>query len=276
MHAKNAMGTMAHASSDSFYDSDATLDDQSLANGSQHAQVETYRTVRTAADGNTTMEKYAIRGLSIRGVLAGLLLGFSVSISNIYFGLQIGFTSTMSLNSSLLGFGIFKLLSNHLRLPFTPQENVVVQTVAGAVGCMPATAALIGVIPALEFLLTPNEHGPLHFTYVQLSTWSIALCLPGLVWAMMLRRQFIIEEKLPWPGAVATATMISVLHSNGEASQGRSPYQAYPQQAINNEGHPSPRIPASDGRVPESTSNIRILLVAAVGSGFFVRFLRPL
>ena len=211
-----------------------------------------------------------MHNLTVRAVLVGLLLGVSVSISNIYFGLQIGFSSQMSMQSSLLGFAAFKVVSKRLGLPFTQQENVVVQTVAGAVGCMPVTAGLIGVVPALEFLLAPAEHGPLRFTYLQLVSWSIALCLFGLVWAMMLRRQFIVEEKLPWPGSVATATMISVLHSTTKAAQrvpGHAEFDSGDLDGSDSDLQPS----ASDTMLPDNSRKIKVLLTAAVASGFFVR-----
>lgn len=34
--------------------------------------------------------------------------------------------------ASLMGFGLFRALSRHLSFPFTPVENVLVQTVAGS------------------------------------------------------------------------------------------------------------------------------------------------
>jgi len=106
-------------------------------------------------DPQTTTPRLGTRSLTLRAVLVGLVVGLSVTVSNIYFGLQIGFTSQMSMQSSLLGFSAFTVVSKHLRLPLTPQEKVVIQTVPGAVGCIPVTAGLIGVVPALEFLLSP-------------------------------------------------------------------------------------------------------------------------
>ncbi len=36
--------------------------------------------------------------------------------------------------ASLMGFGFFRALSRHLDFPFSPVENVLVQTVAASVG----------------------------------------------------------------------------------------------------------------------------------------------
>ena len=74
---------------------------------------------------------------TLRGVLVGLLVGLVICFSNMYFGLQTGWVSTMTMPASLMGFGFFKTLSRHLKFPFTPVENVLVQTVAGSMAIMP-------------------------------------------------------------------------------------------------------------------------------------------
>jgi uncharacterized oligopeptide transporter (OPT) family protein len=51
----------------------------------------------------------------------------------------------MSMPSSLIGFAIFKSLAHRLEVPFTPVENVLVQTVAVAVGSMPLSAGFVGM-----------------------------------------------------------------------------------------------------------------------------------
>lgn len=81
----------------------------------------------------------AIEGESftLRGVLVGLAVGLVICFSNMYFGLQTGWVSTMTMPASLLGFGIFRVLGSRLELPFSPVENVLVQTVAGSMAIMP-------------------------------------------------------------------------------------------------------------------------------------------
>lgn len=88
----------------------------------------------------------------------------------------------MSLQSALVGFGLLKTLPAalprllHLRKPFTPQENVILQTVAVATGTMPLAAGLVGIIPALE-MMTPELDGR---ERIVLGYWSLVLwCLAG-------------------------------------------------------------------------------------------------
>src|SRR5208282_5296541 len=102
----------------------------------------------------------------------------------------------------------------HLNYPFTPVENVLVQTVAGAVGTMPLSAGLVGVMPALNYLLKQSENGPLVLGLGRLIAWSVGLCFFGVFFAVPLRREVIIREKLKFPSGTATALMIKVLHGD--------------------------------------------------------------
>ena len=149
---------------------------------------------------------------TFRGVAVGIAIGIIICFSNTYFGLQTGWVSGMAMPASLIGFGFFKTLSRHLKLPFTPVENVLVQTVAGAVGTMPLGLGFVGVMPSLEFLLKRDEGAPLDLSLWRLVVWGLGLCLFGVVFGVPLRRQVIIRERLKFPSGTATALMISVLH----------------------------------------------------------------
>lgn len=152
------------------------------------------------------------RSFTLRGVAAGLLVGLVICFSNMYFGLQTGWVSMMTMPASLMGFGIFKTLSRHLAFPFSPVENVLVQTVAGSMAIMPLGCGFVGVLPAMNFLLKDTEQGPIQLSMWQLVVWSLGLCYFGVVFAVPLRRQVIIREKLKFPSGFSTAVLISVLH----------------------------------------------------------------
>ena len=105
-----------------------------------------------------------------------------MAFTNLYFGLQTGWISMMSLQSALLGFGIFKLVPKVFpnSRPFTVQENVVLQTTAVATGTMPLAAGLVGIVPALEML---NEEldgqGPVVLGFGKLVCWCLAVAFFG-------------------------------------------------------------------------------------------------
>jgi len=94
------------------------------------------------------------RHFTLRGVAAGLLVGLVIVFSNMYFGLQTGWVSMMTMPASLLGFGIFRTLSRHLSFPFSPVENVLVQSVAGGMAIMPLGCGFVGVVSPVLFNLS--------------------------------------------------------------------------------------------------------------------------
>lgn len=157
------------------------------------------------------------QNFTVRGVLVGLAIGVVICFSNMYFGLQTGWVSGMAMPSALIGFAYFKTVSRMLKTPFTPVENVLVQSVAGSVGTMPLGCGFVGVIPALNYLLTPEENGPLNISTWRLIIWSVGICFFGVVFAVPLRREVIIREKLKFPSGTATALMIRVLHGEGKS-----------------------------------------------------------
>jgi len=182
---------------------------------------------------------------TLRAVLLGILIGILIAFSNTYFGLQTGWVSGMAMPSALIGFAYFKGLrtfADRLGGPFkrmgfgegfSEVENVLVQTVAGSVGTMPLGCGFVGVVPALEFLLKPSEipghdfqdlspistFAPsqeattgIRLPLSKLILWALGLCFFGVLFAVPLRKEVIVREKLKFPSGTATALMIGVLH----------------------------------------------------------------
>lgn len=163
------------------------------------------------------------QNFTIRGVLVGLAIGVVICFSNMYFGLQTGWVSGMAMPAALIGFGFFKTVARCIDYPFTPVENVLVQTVAGALGTMPLGCGFVGVMPALNYLLTPEENGPVILSTGKLIVWSLGICFFGVVFAVPLRREVIIREKLKFPSGTATALMIGVLHGDTDENGKKKP-----------------------------------------------------
>ncbi|KAI8351035.1 OPT oligopeptide transporter protein-domain-containing protein [Mortierella sp. GBAus27b] len=149
-----------------------------------------------------------------RAVGVGIGIGALLCFTNMYFGLQTGWISMMSLQSSLLGFAIFKPFKNYLKVPFGPAENIVLQSIAVATGTMPLAAGFVGIIPALKMMTVEDNPptGPVVLSATQLILWCLAVAFFGVFIAVPLREQVIIREKLPFPSGTATAQMIGVLH----------------------------------------------------------------
>ncbi|KAL4879361.1 OPT oligopeptide transporter protein-domain-containing protein [Aspergillus karnatakaensis] len=96
---------------------------------------------------------------------------------------------------------------------------------------MPLGCGFVGVIPALEFLIRDGEDGPsgdggageggpLKMGFWKLVLWSLGVCLFGVVFAVPLRKEVIIREKLRFPSGTASALMLRVLHGTGQNQKG--------------------------------------------------------
>jgi OPT family oligopeptide transporter len=193
-------------------------------NGGQHEPSESSEPLRRRTSTDAAAKVLAARAsepqnFTVRGVLVGLVIGVLICFSNMYFGLQTGWVSSMAMPSALLGFAYFKAVSRYIAYPFTPVENVLIQSVAGAVGTMPLGCGFVGVMPALNYLLTPEEGGPLKIGLWKMTVWAVGIAFFGVVFAVPLRRQVIIREKLKFPSGTATALMIGVLHGDKGDSQ---------------------------------------------------------
>ncbi|MBW0495914.1 hypothetical protein O181_035629 [Austropuccinia psidii MF-1] len=160
---------------------------------------------------------------SFRAIIGGIFIGSILAFINTYFGLQTGWVSMMSLQSSILGFSLFKILPTSRRHPFTISENILLQTTSTAVGSMPLTAGLVGIIPAFAQLdPTLDGSNPILFSPFKLISWSFGLAFFGVFLAIPLRNQVIIKEKLVFPSGTATAHLLALLHNKPISKTDRS------------------------------------------------------
>src|SRR5439155_2563516 len=82
------------------------------------------------------------------------------------------------------------------------------EAVAAGPGAMPATAGLLGAIPALEL-------AGQRFDARWLTLWGACLGAIGLAMALPLRRRLVVDEPLPFPTGRATAEVITATHASG-------------------------------------------------------------
>eukprot|EP00026_Physarum_polycephalum_P004523 Phypoly_transcript_04544.p1 GENE.Phypoly_transcript_04544~~Phypoly_transcript_04544.p1 ORF type:complete len:680 (+),score=116.58 Phypoly_transcript_04544:85-2124(+) len=148
---------------------------------------------------------------TVRSVVVGVVVGGLMSFTNMYFGLQTGWITMGSLQSTVLGFLFFRLVQKFMDkhhigyTPFTYLENVLLQTTAVATATMPLAGGYVGIVPALATLGHPVSYWHLIF-------WSLGVAFFGVFFAVPLRAQTILREKLRFPSGTATAQMIRMLH----------------------------------------------------------------
>ncbi len=150
--------------------------------------------------------------LTVRSVVVGLLVGTVLCFTNMYFGLQTGWVTMGSIQCAVVGFIFCRALWPR---GFGPHENVVVQTIGVAAATMPLAGGFVGIIPALQLLDPPHGPGGIGSSVWRQLAWAAALCYFGIFFAVPLRRQTILVERLRFPSGTATAKLIEVLHGAG-------------------------------------------------------------
>ena len=149
--------------------------------------------------------------LTFRAVAAGCLLGGLVSGINLMLGLRIGWTLGGSIIAAILGYALFYILQNAgiLRRPYTLLEANITQTAGSAAGSMTSAAGLVAAIPALGMMGTT-------LSWWQLMLWAASIAYLGVFFAVPLRRQMVVVEKLRFPTGTATAETLSTMFASGD------------------------------------------------------------
>ena len=95
--------------------------------------------------------------LTLRSALAGMGLGAILSLTNLYIGINTGWTLGVGITSVVLSFGLFRLLSRlNLGQQITLLENNAMQSVATSAGYMTGLSYLL----SLRICLSPRRSFP--------------------------------------------------------------------------------------------------------------------
>jgi OPT family oligopeptide transporter len=150
--------------------------------------------------------------LTIRSALTGMILGGVLSLTNIYIGIQTGWTLGVGITSVIISFAAFKLLSRaRIGREMTILENNAMQSIATSAGYM--TMPLVSSIPAY-MLVTGQVIPPLHT-----GIWIALVAVLGVLFAFPLKKRFINDEQMPFPEGYAAGVVMDNLHSE-QGSQG--------------------------------------------------------
>lgn len=147
------------------------------------------------------------RQLTARAVVAGMLIGGLMCLSNLYVVLKTGWSLGVTLTACILAFAIFEGLRK-LRLSregFGILENNAMGSVASAAGFMTGGGNM-AALPAL-LMLTPvrPEMFPMFL-------WFGSIALLGVFAAIPVKRQLVNREQLAFPTGTATAETLRSLH----------------------------------------------------------------
>ena len=176
--------------------------------------------------------------LTLRAVIAGMIIGFVMCLSNLYVFFKTGWSLGVTLTACILAFAVFQAMRGMrlVKQPLGVLENNALTTVASGAGYMTAGgnmaaygALLMVLTPpvlipelwiALEdgFLLSSKpQSGPGTF---QMIIWFAVIAAMGVFVAIPIKRQLINREGLAFPTGTATAETIRSIHGASKTASG--------------------------------------------------------
>ncbi len=152
-----------------------------------------------------------VKQLTTRAVLAGMVIGGIMCLSNLYVFFKTGWSMGVTVTAVILAFAFFHLLrSLHLtKSEFTILENNAMGSVASAAAYMTGG----GNMAAFGALLMLTSIRP---DATMMVLWFSVIAAMGVFVAIPVKRQLINREQLPFPTGLATGETLKSLHQAGE------------------------------------------------------------
>ena len=150
------------------------------------------------------------KDLTPRAVMAGMVFGGLMSLSNLYVGLKSGWGLGVDIAAVIVIFAVFKALHGIglVKQEFGLMENTIMMTVAVAASWI-SSAGLVSAVPALT-MLTGYQ-----FVWWQLTLLIGIILYMGLFMAIPLKRQMIQIDSLRFPANIPTGETLKAMYSHG-------------------------------------------------------------
>ena len=151
----------------------------------------------------------AVRELSVRGIVLGIVITTVLTAANVYLGLKVGLTFATSIPAAVISMAVLSALKGSSIL-----ENNIVQTVASAAGTL---SAIIFVLPGLVIVGWWTGF-PFWTSFLICASGGIL----GVLFTIPLRRAMVTTSDLPYPEGVAAAEVLEVGNRARDAVSGSS------------------------------------------------------
>lgn len=151
--------------------------------------------------------------LTARAIVAGMVLGGVMCISNLYVFFKTGWSMGVTITAAILAFALFRGLSavGIAKRPLGLLENNALITVSSGAGYMTGG----GNMAAFGALLMVTTVRP---DILPMIAWFAAIAALGVFCAIPIKRQLINREGLVFPTGTATAETLRVIHGDEGAS----------------------------------------------------------
>lgn len=148
--------------------------------------------------------------LTVRAVLAGMVIGIVMCLSNLYVFFKTGWSMGVTITAAILAYALFQMLSaaRITRNPLTTLENNALTTVASGAGYMTGGGNM-AAFGALMMVTTVRPDS------IPMIAWLGSIAALGVFAAIPIKRQLINQEGLAFPTGTATAETLRALHGEG-------------------------------------------------------------
>jgi uncharacterized oligopeptide transporter (OPT) family protein len=152
--------------------------------------------------------------LTVRAIIAGMLFGGLMSLSNLYVGLKSGWGLGVDIAAVIVIFAVFKALRGVglVKKEFGMMENTIMMTVAVAASWI-SSAGLVSAVPALTMLTGYT------FVWWQLTMLIGIILYLGLFMAIPFKRQMIQVDNLRFPANIPTGETLKAVYAKAEAGE---------------------------------------------------------
>jgi uncharacterized oligopeptide transporter (OPT) family protein len=151
--------------------------------------------------------------LTARAVVAGMLIGAVMCLSNLYVFFKTGWSLGVTLTACILAFAVFQALGALGARRLGALENNALTTVASGAGYMTGG----GNMAAFGALIMVTQSRPATLPMI---AWFGIIATLGVFAAIPIKRQLIDVEQLAFPTGKATAETIRSIHEGAEKSGG--------------------------------------------------------
>ncbi|XP_044961131.1 iron-phytosiderophore transporter YSL15-like isoform X2 [Hordeum vulgare subsp. vulgare] len=165
--------------------------------------------------------------LTVRGMVAALLIGFIYTVIVMKIALTTGLVPTLNVSTALVAFLALRGWTRGLaRLgissrPFTRQENTIIQACADSCYTIASAGGFGSTLLGLNkktYELAGDSPGNVPGSYKEpgigwMTGFLLAICFGGLLSLIPLRKVLVVDYKLTYPSGTATAVLINGFHT---------------------------------------------------------------
>lgn len=157
--------------------------------------------------------------LTVRAVVVGGLIGMTMSISNLYTTLKLGWAFGVAITACVISYSLWNALVGVgiAKSKMSVLENNAMASAASAAGA--STGGTLATAAGAMLLISGDDN---RMGWIPLTAWVFFVAVLGVFIAIPMKRQMINQEQLAFPSGIAAAETLRSLYAEGEIAVKKS------------------------------------------------------